>query len=152
MNSKFVPLAIVVLIVAVAGFLLQNQFSTDKEARLLSPEAQFTQGEMFENGWGRPKNTQETLYWYQLAADNDYAEAQYRLANLYYEGTRVEQDFNKAIEWYLRAANNGHVDAEYQLGRMYQLGEGVEVDRVEAEKWFSMARQQGHDKTPPATG
>jgi len=152
MNSKFVPLFGLVLIVAAVGFLFRDQFLVDREAGLLSPEAQFRQGEMNELGWGRPKNTDEAIRWYLRAANREHADAQYRLANLYYEGTRVQQDLDMALKWFLRAANNGNVDAEYQLGWMYQRGEGVEADRVEAEKWFSLAREQGHDKVPPAPG
>lgn len=152
MNSKLVPLLGLVLIVVVAGFLFRNQLLIDQEADLLAPDVQFTQGEMYERGWGRPKNTGEAIKWYQRAAKNDHAEAQYRLASLYYEGTRVEQDLQVALKWYLQAANNGHVDAEYRLGWMYQNGEGVSVDRVEAEKWFSHAREQGHEKVPPTSG
>jgi TPR repeat protein len=152
MNSKVIPLIGVMLIIAVAGFLYKNQMQLDQEARLLSPEAQFSQGEMYEMGWGRPKDTPETIRWYKLAANGGHAEAQFRLANLYYKGVRVEQDFNEAANWYLQAANNGHVEAEYRLGFMYQNGEGVPKDRVEAEKWLTLAREQSEDKTPPNSG
>jgi len=152
MNSKIVPLIAVVLVVAAAGFLFRNQMMLDKEASLLSPEAQFLQGEMYEMGWGRPKDTPEAISWYLRAANNDHAEAQFRLASLYYAGVRVEQDLHEAAKWYLQAANNGHVEAEYRLGLMYQHGEGVPKDREEAEKWLSLAREQGHDKARPASG
>jgi len=152
MNSKIIALIGLVLIVAVAGYLFQDDLLVDREASLLSAEAQFAQGELFENGWGRPKDTREAIRYYELASQNDHAEAQFRLANLYYTGERVQQDLHKALDYYLQAAKNGHVEAEYQLGWMYQRGEGVDVDRVEAEKWFSLAREQGHDKVPPKQG
>ena len=152
MSSKIIPLIGVLLVAAVAGYLYQNQIMFDKEAALLTSEAQFRQGQMYEEGWGRPKDTGEAIRWYRHAAINDHAQAQFNLANLYYAGERVEQDLHKALKWYLAAANNGHVEAEYRVGWMYQHGEGVPVDRVEAEKWFSMAREQGHDKVPPVSG
>jgi len=152
MKSKIVPLIAVLLVVAVAGFLYLDQKQLDKEASLLSAEAQFLQGEMYEKGWGRPKNTPDAIRWYEYAADNGYAEAQFRLGNLYYEGARVQQDLHEAMKWYLLAANNGHVDAEYRVGLMYQNGEGVPQDRVEAEKWISMAREQGKDKDQTSSG
>ncbi len=152
MKYKKVLLVGLVIVAAAAVYQYKDQLFVDREASLLSPEAQFRQGEMSENGWGRPKNTNEAIDWYELAAANDYAEAQYRLGELYHSGQRVQQDFKKAMKYYMQAANNGNVDAEYQLGVMYQRGEGVEVDRVEAEKWFSMAREQGHQKVPPKTG
>jgi len=152
MKSKIVPLIAVLLVVAVAGFLYLNQKELDKEASLLSAEAQFLQAEMYEQGWGRPKDTPEAIRWYEYAADNGNAEAQFRLGNLYYEGVRVPQDLHKALDWYLQAANNGYVDAEYRVGLMYKNGEGVPKDRVEAEKWLSMARQQGKDKNQSSSG
>lgn len=152
MNSKFVPLIGLVLVAVAAGFLFKHQVQVDKEASLLSPEAQFRQGEMFEMGWGRPKDTPEAIAWYVRAANNGHAEAQFALANLYYAGERVQQDLKEAAKWYLQAANNGHVEAEYRMGYMYQNGEGVPKDRVEAEKWLSMAREQGHDKVSPTSG
>ena len=152
MNSKIVPLIAVVLVVAVAGFLIKNQSLIDQKARQFAPEVQFAQGEMYEKGWGRPKDTSAAIRWYSYAADNGYAEAQFRLASMYYAGVRVEQDLHEAAKWYLLAANNGHVEAEYRLGLMYQNGEGVPQDRVEAEKWMSLAREQGHDLAQQTSG
>lgn len=141
MSSKMVPLVIVILIVAVAGYFVSDQMAFDEQAELLSADAQFRQGQMYEEGWGRPKDTQAAIDWYERAAANAHAEAQFRLGNLYYDGKRVQQDLHEAMKWYFMAANNGHHEAEYRLGVMYQNGEGVPINRLEAEKWFAASRQ-----------
>ncbi|MGI9548649.1 MAG: tetratricopeptide repeat protein [Bdellovibrionales bacterium] len=60
---------------------------------------------------------QDSLYWIQKAADQNYAEAQFYLASLFYkDGVRVKKDNNKAMNLMLKAANQGMANAQFVFG------------------------------------
>jgi TPR repeat protein len=152
MNAKAFIIASLIILAGLTAYVFKAQILPDQYASSLTPEEQYNQGVMYENGWGRARDREEAARWYLLAAQQDYTEAQFRLAGLYYSGKGFPQDYRKALQWYERAAANGHVEAEYQLGWMYYHGEGVDTDREEADKWFSRAREQGFDKAAPKAG
>ena len=69
----------------------------NKAALQRNPKAQFTIGQFYENGYGRPINNKQAIIWYQKAAENQYDNAQARLAHFYYTGQVVQQNYEKAI-------------------------------------------------------
>lgn len=84
---------------------------------------------------------------YDLANEQDDADAQYVLGRLYEEGggfSGVPQDAAEAVRWYRRAAKQGLADAQYALGICYVNGEGVPKDDGEAAYWYRQAAEQDH--------
>lgn len=152
MNAKALTIVSLTILAALTVYGLKTQILPDQYAMSLTPEEQYNQGVLYENGWGRARDREKAARLYLLAAQQEHAEAQFRLASLYYSGKGLSQDYRRALEWYERAAVNGHIEAEYQLGWMYYHGEGVDTDRDEADKWFSRAREQGFDKAAPKAG
>ena len=82
---------------------------------------------------------------WQLAADQDVAEAQANLGDLYRVGDKVvAQDYAQAVRWYRRAADQGHAVAQSNLGALYERGLGVPQDPAQAVKWYALSAAQGH--------
>ncbi len=54
-----------------------------------------------------PRNQNEAVKWYRLAADKGHAQAQVNLGLLYDQGNGVPQDFVYAYMWFNLAASNG---------------------------------------------
>ena len=82
------------------------------------------------------EDSQSSIEWYLLAANQGSIAAQIKLAEIYYDGEDgVEEDTKKAHEWYLKAANQGSMIAQFKLGYMYYYGKGVTRDYKEAFTW-----------------
>lgn len=64
---------------------------------------------------GKPRGA---IYWLELAARQDYADAMHWLARCYLDGNGVALDDNLGIMWLARAAANGHVISQGQLDAM----------------------------------
>ncbi len=70
------------------------------------PGAQFTLGFMYDYGQGVPQNTQEAIWWYRNAAEQDIAVAQFSLGEIYEGGRGTPQDLAEAYRWYSLAVEN----------------------------------------------
>ena len=111
-------------------------------------EAHLAIANMYQNGIGIPKDQQEVLKWYRLAAEQGKqgdSETQYILGDAYRNGDVVPLDDVKAVKWFQLAAEQGHPHAQYSLGAAYANGDGVPEDSVEAYKWFSLAIVNGFE-------
>lgn len=98
-----------------------------------------------------PKNFDEAIRWYTLAAENGDSEAQNELAFIYFTGNGVKKDYDKAYKLFQDAANLNHTLAQYNLGIMLYSGEGVpEPDLPGAYAWFSIAATNGHAEAAQA--
>ena len=82
-------------------------------------KAQNVLGGAYTIGDGVPKDYQEAIRWYRLAADQRNASAQYYLGRIYNLGRGVPKDYKEAIRWYRLAADQGHAAAQWNLGLMY---------------------------------
>lgn len=92
-----------------------------------------------------PKNFDEAIHWYKVAAESGDSEAQNELAFIYFTGNGVKKDYDKAYTLFSDAAKQNHSLAQYNLGIMLYSGEGVpEVDLPGAYAWFSIAATNGH--------
>src|SRR5580698_8527322 len=80
-----------------------------------------------------PRNIKEAIRWFQLAANQGYADGEYRLGGML-DVAVVPQNPTEAIKWYTLAANQGYKDAEYRLAVMYDQGRGVSKDYAQAAK------------------
>jgi TPR repeat protein len=62
----------------------------------------------YEKGQGVPRDYQEAVKWYRLAAAQGHQSAQINLGVMYADGTGVRQDFVRAHMWFsLAAASSG---------------------------------------------
>ena len=62
-------------------------------------------------GYGVPKDNQQAVRWFRLAADQGDALAQIKLGSMYELGNGVTQDFVQAHKWYNLGAANGEKEA-----------------------------------------
>lgn len=83
-------------------------------------QAQLKLGYLLEQGLGGKVNTQEAAHWYELAANQDQAEAQYLLGRLNQLG-QLDKSPNYALakQWYSRAVSN-YTPAAVALGFIHE--------------------------------
>ncbi len=93
---------------------------------------------------GVSKDYYKAFYWWNKAAQRNYAPAQYQLGICYTWARGVNKDDSAAFYWYLNAANQGFVFAQGSLGYCYYIGEGVKEDHKMAVYWFTKAAEQGY--------
>lgn len=95
---------------------------------------------MTMQGLGTPKDYNEGMRWYKIAAEAGSPVAQFDLANEY---TAVG-DYQNALPLLERATAQSYTPAVYRLGWHYKLGKGVEVDEQKAFCMFKEAAGRGH--------
>jgi TPR repeat protein len=64
---------------------------------------------------GKPDNA---IYWLELAAKQDYADAMHWLGRAYLDGSGVPQDANHGLMWLAKAAVCGHPISQAQMQAM----------------------------------
>lgn len=62
-----------------------------------------------------PKDEQEAVKWYQMAAENNYLDAQIALGSCYESGRGVHKDLKQAACWYLRSAIRAYANKKSNL-------------------------------------
>src|ERR1035438_1730651 len=74
--------------------------------------AQYNLGTLYHDGRGVPKDFNEAVRWFRLAAEQGTApgasDGQVLLALSYQEGEGVPKDYKEAARWYRQAADHGH--------------------------------------------
>ena len=63
-------------------------------------EAQYTLGNVYEDGTGVMQDYAEAMRWYRMAAAQGHAGAQNNLGRLYADGLGVPRDRVKVLMWY----------------------------------------------------
>lgn len=81
---------------------------------------------------------------YQMAAEQNHAEACYRLGYLIAKGSSVERDDKKAFAFFKKGADLGHPHAQYRVACMYRDGLGVSKNNKQAVLYYGMAAEEGH--------
>jgi TPR repeat protein len=61
--------------------------------------AEFSLGDMYEEGKGVPQDFTEAAFWYRKAAEQGHATAQFSIGVAYYNGQGVPQDYAEAYFW-----------------------------------------------------
>ena len=84
--------------------------------------AQFTLGQMYQDGIGANKDVQAAIKEYMLASAQQDLRSEYNLGLLYLEGQGVPADYTKAITILRDAAFKGNDHAQYVLARIDELG------------------------------
>ena len=79
------------------------------------PDAQYSLGISYDNGFGVQKDHNEAVKWFRKAAEQDLPDAQYNLGACYANGSGVQKDHNEAVKWFRKAAEQGYVKAEQAL-------------------------------------
>jgi len=98
----------------------------------------------FDGKNGKPKNYEEAVKWFRMAAEQGYHYGQFNLGLCYDKGYGITKDYTEAVKWYRMAAEQGNADAQFNLGNGYYNGEGVPQNYTEAVKWYRMAAEQGN--------
>ena len=98
----------------------------------------------FDGKNGKPKNYEEAVKWFRMAAEQGYHYGQFNLGLCYDKGYGITKDYTEAVKWYRMAAEQGNADAQINLGNCYYNGEGVPQNYKEAVKWYRMAAEQGN--------
>jgi uncharacterized protein len=118
----------------------EEQFkAVQQKAEQGDPEAQFSLGVMYTNGYGVWQDYAQAAAWFLQAAEHGDAKAQMALGDAYAKGQGVPRDDVQVVTWYRKAADQGYADAQSHLGVMYADGVGVAQDYVEALKWTNLA-------------
>lgn len=87
---------------------------------------------------GKPESA---IYWLDLAAKQDYADAMHWMGRCYIEGKGLPKDENLGIMWLSKAAAHGHVISQAQMQAMRDsFVSGGYLNRPEAEAQFSRRR------------
>ena len=100
------------------------------------PEAMTNVGEIYEKGLGLAPDYEVAAFWYNKAAELDFARAQINLGYLNEMGLGVERNPRKALEWYRKASG---VESEIDLTpssippSVALQGESPEVAKLETE-------------------
>lgn len=102
-------------------------------------EAQFNVGYAYDSGNGARTSKDKAKKYYQMAAEQGYAEAQNSLGSIYQE----EKNYIEAKSWYEQAFAQNHPMATNSLGHLYDLGLGVEQDRNKGFELYQKAADLG---------
>ncbi|KAJ3095860.1 hypothetical protein HDU97_006456 [Phlyctochytrium planicorne] len=89
------------------------------------------------------KNFGAAVRWFELAANQNHAEAQLNFANRLDLGEGIDRDNEQAFVWFTKAAELGNAEAQNSLGICYEYGKGVGKDIVESAKWYTKSAEQG---------
>lgn len=124
-----------------------REFVEDTKRRATAGEAaaQSNLGLFYSFGKGVPRDANESIKWFRLAADQGDAQAQYNLGIAYDQGNGVSKSVAEAFRWFLRAALQGHSGAQFNTAICFGRGDGVAQDQIEFFKWAFLAALAGHD-------
>lgn len=132
--------------------------------------AQYELGKLYlEN-----RDTNNAIYWYKKAAEQELSAAQLSLAIIYYDQKdtiqemkwmlraaqngsvsaqnllghyfKDKKDYENAFYWFKKSADQGDDDSQFYVGACYYLGHGVKEDKEKAEIWFKKSAKQGNAK------
>jgi len=103
-------------------------------------DAQYLLGRAYESGRGVPRNPEEAIRFYRLAAAQGHPAANRMLGLIYFENGRPAE----AMVYYERAAAGGDDIAQYHVGLAYLNGDGVPADPARGRKLLELAAAQGN--------
>lgn len=109
------------------------------KAKLGDPASQTLIAEMYDKGYGVPKNLAESTAWYALAAENGNLEAQFSFAVKLLEGKYVKPDVKKARSLMLMAAKGGHATAAFNVGQFIISQRPTSAGTKQAMDFFMQA-------------
>lgn len=117
------------------------------------PEAQYNWGVMYYSGKNEVKQDyKKALYWFNKAAEQEYAAAERLLGGMYHEGNGVKQDYSKAYEYFKLGTEHGDANAQFNLGVYYLNGIFVEKDEKLSFEYILHAAEHGDDSAKYCAG
>ncbi len=102
-------------------------------------KAQFLVGAAYDTGEGAPRNGENAIKYYRMAAEQGHVEAQNSLGSV----LQAEKRYTEALPWYERAAAQGHALATNNLAYLHDMGLGVPQDRQKGFELYSRAAELG---------
>lgn len=90
-----------------------------------------------------PKNYNESMKWYKMAAAQGDKQAKYQVA-LYSLSTK---NYEEALKWFGSLASEKDAAAQYWLGLMHEKGEGTEKSDSNAAYWYKKSAINGDVKS-----
>ena len=114
-----------------------------RKAEAGDASAQTDLGICYAYGYGVARNINETVKWFQKAADKGYGPAAHNLALCYIDGQGVSQNCTEAVRLFRIAAAKGYTDSQIELGCCLYVGKGCQQDYEEAFKLFKSAAEKG---------
>lgn len=110
-----------------------------------NPRAQTILGRCYENGLGVEQDAAVAAQWFQLAAEQNYAEAQVLLAYCYEIGSGVPKNPMEVMNLMTRAAEAGNAEAQFNLAINYSQGlYGAPKNEQESFHWATLSARQGY--------
>jgi TPR repeat protein len=107
------------------------------------PEAQYTLGRMYFNGYGVVQDVDRAHALFQESAEQNHPGGQSAIGFLYSTGQIYDRDDEEAVRWYRMAADQGFAQAQFNMGYMVQNGRGVEASDEDAVQWYRLAADGG---------
>lgn len=120
---------------AITSLLEGNDVAPDT----LSARDKTTIGFCYHSGSYLEQDYEKAIYWFKLAAKDNWADAERNLAICYDKGLGVKRDFDLSTYWYKRAANHGNAEAMCSIAEMYYEGLGFEQNEEKAWYWMNKA-------------
>lgn len=144
MNKSLALLCSIVLLAFSNGAVADWFLSSETKALIAKAEAgdtdaQLRVGAAYDYGKGAPRDGNEAMKWYRMAADRGNAEAQNSVGS----GLQAEKRYDEALPWYEKASAQGHALATNNLAYLYDLGLGVKQDRRRGFELYSRAADLG---------
>ncbi|MET1411520.1 tetratricopeptide repeat protein [Roseibium sp. HPY-6] len=99
--------------------------------------------DMYDNGTGVARDSNEAFHLYQRAADLGDPDALASIGDYYMDGDQVDRDFAKARELYSRSLDAGNKEALLDLGYLYTETDWEEHDFKIAMEYFRKADEAG---------
>jgi TPR repeat protein len=113
------------------SFGLLRDLSETGDAR-----AQYNLANMFREGLGTNRNSEEGFRWMRRSASKGFAPAQGALGEMYKNGEGVTQDFKQAILWLRDSQIQGDATAGLALGKIYLEGKVTTKNEDTAKSIF----------------
>ncbi|KAK8836532.1 hypothetical protein M9Y10_037792 [Tritrichomonas musculus] len=92
------------------------------------------------------RDINKSIYYLQLAANQDNRNSQFVLGCIYYEGLITNYDIEKAIHYFKEVSCFNNQYAKNNLGIIYKTGQGVEANPSGSIVYFEEAIRQKSDK------
>ena len=126
--------------VAMADWFLSSEIKVlIVKAEAGDMDAQLRVGAAYDFGKGAPRDGNEAMKWYRMAAERGSAEAQNSVGS----GLQAEKRYDEALPWYEKASAQGHALATNNMAYLYDLGLGVKQDRRKGFEIYSRAADLG---------
>lgn len=100
-------------------------------------------GHMYARGQGVPRDANEAVRWYRLAASAGNAASMTELAMMLFDGRGVPADSVEALRLLRQAADSGYATAQWRYGGVLNEGKYTTRDANQAVTYYTRAAEAG---------